>query len=346
MKRVWIGFLFFLFFASCANGLNQEEKQNIAIFKKNKESVVYISTSSKIIDYNTLTRYTIPKGSGSGFVWDKKGHIVTNYHVIRGANSARVKLFNGKSYAASLVGVYPKRDIAVLQINAPKDELKPVSLGNSDKLQVGQNVYVIGNPFGLSWTMTKGIVSALHRRVPSSDGSYISEAIQTDAAINPGNSGGVMLDSSGKVVGVSSAIYSPINASVGIGFAIPINLVKRVVTKIILFGHYIKPSIGIEVDERVNEYLHDVYGINGVAVLGVIANTPAAAIPLIPATIYADGTIEFGDIIVKVDGKKVNSIADLDDILDNKQIGDVVKLEILRGHKRIVIPIKLVGLDE
>ncbi len=346
MKKFCLSLFFILFFASCANGLSQEEKRNIAIFKKNKESVVFISTSSKIIDYYTLTRYTIPKGSGSGFVWDKKGHIVTNYHVIKGASSAKVKLFNGKSYKASLVGVYPRRDIAVLKINAPKNELKPVTLGNSDKLQVGQNVFVIGNPFGLNWTMTKGIVSALHRRVPSSDGSYISEAIQTDAAINPGNSGGVMLDSNGKVVGVSSAIYSPISGSVGIGFAIPINLVKRVVNKIILFGRYIKPSIGIEVDERVNKYLHDVFGIKGVAVLGVINGTSAAKIPLIPATIYGDGTIEFGDIITKVDGKEVNSLADLDDILDNKQIGDVVELEIIRGHKRFKVPIKLIGLDE
>ncbi len=329
---------------SCG-GLTKEEKRNIEIFKKNRDSVVFISTHQRVVDYYSLTRYTVPKGSGSGFIWDKKGHIVTNYHVIDGASIANVKLHNGKSYRASLVGAYPRRDIAVLKINAPKSELKPVKVGSSSNLKVGQSVYAIGNPFGLDWTMTKGIVSALNRKVPSSDGVLMSGAIQTDAAINPGNSGGVMLDSSGRVIGVNSAIFSPSGGSVGIGFAIPIDLVKRVVDKLIKYGKYIKPSIGIETDERINQYLKDTLGIKGVAILGLLRGSDALNKGLIPANFYSDGTIDFGDIIVGVNGKRVESVYDLDDILERQKIGSSVELNIIRGKKRIKVPIKLIGLN-
>ncbi len=330
---------------SCGSKLTKEEQKNIEIFNNNKDSVVFISTSNKVVDYYTLTKYTIPRGSGSGFIWDKKGDIVTNYHVIAGASNATVKLHNGKSYKAYLVGVYPRRDIAVLRIDAPKKELKPVKLGNSSNLQVGQNVYIIGNPFGLDWTMTKGIVSALNRKVPTNDGMLLSGAIQTDAAINPGNSGGVMLDSSGEVIGVNNLIYTPSGGSVGIGFAIPIDLVKRVVTNLIKYGKYTKPSIGIETDDRLNRYLKRNLGIKGVAVVGVLNGSDAKRKHLIPAKFYMDGTIDFGDIITSINGKKVESIEDLDDELEKQNIGSTVELGILRGNKNITIPIKLMGLD-
>ena len=331
-------------FSSCGSNLTKSEKRDISIFNNSKDSVVYISTSNRVVDYNTLTRYNVPKGSGSGFIWDKKGHIVTNYHVINGANSATVKLHNGKSYKASLVGVYKRRDIAVLKIDAPKKELKPVKLGSSANLQVGQSAYVIGNPYGLDWTMTKGIVSALNRKVPTDDGMLLSGAIQTDAAINPGNSGGVMLNSSGEVIGVNNLIFSPSGGSIGLGFAIPIDLVKRVVTKLIKYGKYIKPSIGIEIDDRTNRYLKS-SGISGVAVLGLVDGSDAQKKGLVPARFYSDGTIDFGDIILAADGKKVESLEDLDDILERKKIGSTVELKILRGDKKITIPIKLIGLD-
>ena len=334
-----------LFIVSCSSELTAREKRDIEIFQKNRDSVVFISTHQKVVDYYSLTRYSVPKGSGSGFIWDKEGHIITNYHVIDGASSAKVKLHNGKSYQAKLVGVYPRRDIAVLQIDAPSSELKPVKVGKSSDLKVGQSVYAIGNPFGLDWTMTKGIVSALNRKVPSGDGIMMSGAIQTDAAINPGNSGGVMLNSSGEVVGVNSAIYTPSGGSVGIGFAIPIDLVKRVVDKLIKYGKYIKPSIGIETDERVNRYLKETLGIKGVAILGLIRGSDAMKKGLISANFYSDGTIDFGDIIVGVDGKKIESIYGLEDILERKKIGERVELQILRGQKRLNIPIKLIGLD-
>jgi len=334
-----------LTFNSCGSSLSKEEKNNIKIFKDSRDSVVFISTSNKVTDYTTLTRYTVPKGSGSGFIWSKKGYIVTNFHVINGASNATVKLRDGKTYNAYLVGVYPRRDIAVLKIDAPKSKLHPVKLGSSKNLQVGQNVYAIGNPYGLDWTMTKGIISALNRKIPSYDGIMVTGAIQTDAAINPGNSGGVMLDSSGRVIGVNSVIYSPTGGSVGIGFAIPIDYVKRVVTKLIKYGKYIKPSIGIEVDSRINRYLSDVLGIKGIAVLGLVAGSDAEKKGLIPATFYSDGAIDFGDIIVSINDKKVSSIEDLDDFLETLKIGSKVKLGILRGDKKIDIYVRLVGLE-
>ena len=331
--------------SSFSYALTSQEHNDINIFKNNRDSVVFISTNKKIIDYTTLTRYIVPRGSGSGFIWNKDGYIVTNYHVVRGASSATVKLSDGKSYQAFPVGSYPRRDITVLKIKAPQNELKPIKLGNSDKLQVGQSVYAIGNPYGLDWTMTKGIVSALNRKVTFSDGGVMSGAIQTDAAINPGNSGGVMLDSSGRAIGVNSAIYSPNGGSVGIGFAIPINLVKKVVKKIIKYGHYIKPSLGIESDDITNNYLNNTLNIKGVAVLGVIRGSDAYKNGLIPARFYSDGSVDFGDIIVVVDGKKVSTVTDLDDILEKHKIGDIVNVTILRGRVRKSIPIKLTGLN-
>ena len=328
-----------------SNNLTKNENKNIKIFNNTKDSVVFISTQESVIDYNTLNKYTIPKGSGSGFIWDKLGHIVTNYHVIEGSNSAKVKLRNGKVYYAKLVGLYPRRDIAVLKIDAPKELLKPVKIGDSENLKVGQEVYAIGNPYGLDWTMTKGIVSALNRQVPLDKYSVMSKAIQTDAAINPGNSGGVMLNSSGEVIGVNSAIFSPSGGSVGIGFAIPINIVKKVVSNLIKYGKYTKPSIGIETDDRINSSLKDALGVRGVAVLGVLRESDAYKKGLKSATFYSDGSIDFGDIITAINGKKIKNVYDLDDILDTLKIGSVVNLEILRGKDKINIPIKLIGLD-
>ena len=332
-------------FALYSFNATSSEERNIKIFKENRESVVFISTQESVIDYYSLNRFTLPKGSGSGFIWDKEGHIVTNYHVIEGASSAKVKLYNGKSYDAKLIGLYPKRDIAVLKIDAPKKFLKPVKLGSSANLEVGQEVYAIGNPYGLDWTMTKGIVSAINRKVPLGNGLMISGAIQTDAAINPGNSGGVMLDSKGRLIGVNSAIYTPSGGSVGIGFAIQIDLVKRVVQKLIANGSYIKPTIGIESDDRINNYLKSTLGIKGVAVLGLVSGSDAQRVGLQSAKFYSDGTIDFGDIIVAINGKKVESIYDLDDVLERLQIGDSVTLDILRGKKIIQKKVKLIGLE-
>ncbi|NPA82065.1 MAG: PDZ domain-containing protein [Epsilonproteobacteria bacterium] len=317
------------------------EKTNISIFEHSKDSVVYISTLQTVVDPWSRSVWDVPRGTGSGFVWDKFGHIVTNFHVIEGASSARVRLSNGVDYPATLVGADPSHDLAVLKIDPVLNVMKPVIIGDSKSLKVGQIVYAIGNPFGLDWTMTMGIISALDRVIDEESGAKIKHAIQTDAAINPGNSGGPLLDSAGRVIGVNTAIYSPSGASAGIGFAIPIDLVNRVVSRLIAYGRYVKPSLGIESDDRVNAMLKRRYGIEGVAVLSVRVGSGAYKAGLVPAKFYPDGTFEFGDIILKVNGKRVKSLEELDEVLDNFSIGDRVVLEVLRGDKTIELPVIL-----
>ncbi len=317
--------------------LMEIEKSNIAIFEQAKPSVVYISTLQKVVDYWSMSVWNVPKGTGSGFIWDEFGHIVTNYHVIEGASEAVVTLSNGLGYKAKLVGADPGHDLAVLKIKPIPGVMKPVIIGDSDNLKVGQIVYAIGNPFGLDWTMTTGIISALDRVINEENGAKIKHAIQTDAAINPGNSGGPLLDSAGRVIGVNTAIYSPSGASAGIGFAIPINLVNKVVSSLIAYGRYRPPVLGIESDDRLNRLLRRRFGIEGVAVLGVVPQTPAARLNLKPTRVYGDGRILFGDIIVAVDGKRVATLSELREILEDHQRGDVITLRLLRDGKEIVV---------
>lgn len=212
--------------------LSSYENQTIRIFETNKNSVVYISTAQSVVDVWTRNVYNIPRGTGSGFVWDETGHIVTNYHVISKANSANIRLSDGRDYPASLVGAAPELDLAVLKIDVTFKPPRPIALGTSHDLKVGQNVYAIGNPFGLDWTLTTGIVSALDRSIGDRN-SAIHHLIQTDAAINPGNSGGPLLDSAGRLIGVNTAIFSPSGAYAGVGFAIPVDIVNEVVPQIL-----------------------------------------------------------------------------------------------------------------
>lgn len=212
--------------------LSGNETQTIHLFETNKNSVVYISTAQSVMDVWTRNIYKIPRGTGSGFVWDEAGHIVTNYHVIAQASGATIRLSDGRDYAASLVGVAPESDLAVLKIDVTFKPPRPIVLGTSRDLKVGQNVYAIGNPFGLDWTLTTGIVSALDRTIGDQN-SAIHHLIQTDAAINPGNSGGPLLDSAGRLIGVNTAIFSPSGAYAGVGFAIPVDVVNEIVPKIL-----------------------------------------------------------------------------------------------------------------
>ncbi|MBN2869846.1 MAG: trypsin-like peptidase domain-containing protein, partial [Campylobacterales bacterium] len=193
-------------------GLCDEEVLGINLFEENKDSVVYIATAQAVVDVWTRNIYNIPRGAGSGFVWDEWGHIVTNYHVISGASEAHVRLNDGRDYPVSLVGAAPEHDLAVLKINVPFKPPRPITIGESRNLRVGQKVYAIGNPFGLDWTLTTGVVSALDRSIGEREGNAIHHLIQTDAAINPGNSGGPLLDSAGRLIGVNTAIYSPSGA--------------------------------------------------------------------------------------------------------------------------------------
>lgn len=236
--------------------LAADEKTTIELFEKSRASVVYITTAQLVRDVWTRNVFSVPRGTGSGFIWDDAGHVVTNFHVIQGASEATVKLADGRDYQAALVGTSPAHDIAVLKIGVGFKRPPAVPVGTSADLKVGQKVFAIGNPFGLDWTLTTGIVSALDRSLPGeAGGPAIDHLIQTDAAINPGNSGGPLLDSAGRLIGINTAIYSPSGASAGIGFAVPVDTVMRVVPQLIKTGKYIRPALGIEVDEQLNARL-------------------------------------------------------------------------------------------
>src|SRR5690349_16368807 len=235
--------------------LTPDERVTIDVFERSKRSVVYISTSERVRDPWTRNVRSIPRGTGSGFVWDERGNIITNYHVIEGASGARVRLNDGRDYPATLIGSSESHDLSVLHINVPSNPPPPLPIGSSHDLRVGQRVFAIGNPFGLDWTLTTGIVSALDRALDGDGGHTIEHLIQTDAAINPGNSGGPLLDSAGRVIGMNTAIYSPGGASSGFGFAVAIDTIDGVGTALIAYGNYASPSVGIDTDDDVNDTL-------------------------------------------------------------------------------------------
>ncbi|MBI4290234.1 MAG: trypsin-like peptidase domain-containing protein [Betaproteobacteria bacterium] len=310
--------------------LAADEKATIELFEKSRDSVVFISTQARVRDFWTRNVFTVPRGTGSGFIWDDAGHVVTNFHVIEGASEATVKLSDGRDYRAGLVGVSPAHDIAVLRIGVGFKRPPPVPLGTSAELKVGQKVFAIGNPFGLDWTLTTGIVSALDRTLGSESGVSIEHLIQTDAAINPGNSGGPLLDSAGRLIGINTAIYSPSGASAGIGFAVPVDTVNRVVPQVIRHGKYLRPGLGIEVDEELNRRLTSLLKVEGVVVLRVAPGSAAAKAGLKGASIGRDGSVVPGDIIVAVEGKPVDSVGKLLSRLDDFKIGDTVRLSVIR----------------
>src|SRR6267142_6380541 len=258
--------------------LAADEKATIELFERSKGSVVDVSSKTQVLDLFSRNIFTIPQGTGSGFVWDGRGHIVTNNHVIMNAAGARVRLNDGRDYTATLVGASPAHDLAVLRITVAHRRPPPLPIGVSADLKVGQKAFAIGNPFGLDWSLTTGIVSALDRALPDEDGKGVLEhLIQTDAAINPGNSGGPLLDSSGRLIGINSAIFSPSGAYAGIGFAVPVDTVNRVVPQLIAKGKYVRPVLGIEIDEQLNHLIARQLGLKGVVVLKVSPGSPAEA---------------------------------------------------------------------
>lgn len=264
--------------------LAASEQSTIAVFNAARDSVVFITTAERVVDPWTRNAYDVPRGNGSGFVWDELGHVVTNNHVIAGASRAVVRLADGRAFSARLVGRAPEHDLAVLHIGVATGRPSALPIGTSSDLRVGQSVFAIGNPFGLDWTMTPGIVSALGRELPGDGGPPIRGLIQTDAAINPGNSGGPLIDSAGRLIGVNTAIFSPSGGSAGIGFAVPVDTVNRVVPQLIARGNYTPPRLGILFDPRVDSMLAQ-SGASGVLVLGVDPKSPAAHAGLIPARI-------------------------------------------------------------
>ena len=320
--------------------LAADEESTIHLFEHAKSSVVFITTREQVMDPWTRNIFSIPKGTGSGFIWDDAGHVVTNYHVVADSSDARVRLSDGRDYKAALVGASRPHDLAVLRIGVAFDRPPAVLVGTSHDLKVGQKVFAIGNPFGLDWTLTTGIVSALDRSLPSDQGAVIQHLIQTDAAINPGNSGGPLLDSAGRLIGINTAIFSPSGAFAGIGFAVPVDTVNRVVPELVSGGKYVRPALGIEVDEELNRQVTEKLGVEGVLVLRVTPGSAAEAAGLRGARIDEDG-ITPGDIIVAIGGKPVDSVAKLLGILDDHRVGEAVPVEVLREGGKTELTVTL-----
>ena len=308
--------------------LMADELNNIAVFRAASPSVVNITALGLERDLFSRNVQQVPQGTGTGFVWDTAGHLVTNYHVIQDAAGARVTLSDQSSYKAELVGAFPDRDLAVLKIVAPAGKLKPLPVGSSRDLQVGQQVYAIGNPFGLDQTLTTGIVSALHREIESVTRRVIRGAIQTDAAINPGNSGGPLLDSAGRLIGVNTAIFSPSGASAGIGFAIPVDEVNRIVPRLIRDGRMVRPALGVTGGgAEINRAL----GLpKGVPLVRIQRGGPAAKAGL-KAFARGDGGVVQGDVITAINDEAVEDADDMLNALEKLNPGDSATLTLWRA---------------
>jgi len=315
-----------------------QEKATIDLFENAAPSVAFITTKGIKRDYWSNQVYKVPNGSGSGFIWDKKGHIVTNFHVVKDGQEWEVTLSDQSIWDAELVGFEPRKDLAILKIKAPAEKLTPIPIGSSNDLRVGQSVYAIGNPFGLDQTLTTGIISALGREIESLARIPIRDVIQTDAAINPGNSGGPLLDSSGRLIGVNTAIYSPSGASVGIGFSIPVDVVNWVVPDLIKFGKVQRPVIGIEL---VPEQYTQRWGVKGAMILDVNPGSEAEKAGLIPTKQNRQGSVRYGDIITAVNDKKVVSNHDLMLALEAYKPEEIVDLSIIRDEKEITVTLPL-----
>ncbi|HEX3314987.1 MAG TPA: trypsin-like peptidase domain-containing protein [Gemmataceae bacterium] len=311
-----------------AGKLADDETTTIKIFEEASPSVVNVQSLISEQNPFNLNVQKIARGTGTGFVWDEKGHIVTNYHVVKDAGQVQVTLWDHSTWDAYQVKYDELNDLAVLWTNAPAGRLKPLPIGESSKLKVGQKTFAIGNPFGLDQTLTTGIVSALDREIEGDGGRTVKGMIQTDAAINPGNSGGPLLDSSGRLIGVNTAIISPSGTSAGIGFAIPVDEVNRVVPRLLRNEVIARPSLGIQAaPDTVAARL----GIDGVVILNVYANGPAAKAGLKPSRRGPNGRINWGDAITALDDHKVDSTETLADVLEkNYQVGQSLKVHYLR----------------
>ena len=323
--------------------LRPEEAHLVKLFEKASRSVVFITNTTVRRRFLFEPRKEVAQGSGSGFVWDKKGHIVTNYHVIAGADSVIVSFDSKSNYRASLVGLAADKDLAVLKIDAPGDRLYPLSIGTSDTLKVGMMALAIGNPFGLDRSLSKGIISALGREFRSLTGRTITSAIQTDAAINPGNSGGPLLNSRGQLIGVNTTIISGSGSSSGVGFAIPVNTVRRVVEQLIRFGKIVRPTLGIFSfsDEQARSW--DIE--RGVVIKNVAQDSGAAAAGLRGVRELRNRRIELGDVIVGIAEDVVDDEDDLLNALEKFKAGDRVKVSVLRDGKEKTVTVKLQGAE-
>ena len=310
--------------------LTDDEQNNISVFKSASPSVVFVTNTQLRRQRFSLNVMEIPRGSGTGFIWDESGLIVTNYHVVQGANKITIELQSNKSYQATVVGSAPEKDIALLKIDAPNEDLKPLPLGDSTSLAVGRKVLAIGNPFALDTTLTVGVVSALGREIKSITNRTIKNVIQTDAAINPGNSGGPLLNSNGQLVGVNTAIYSPTGASAGIGFAIPVNALKVIIPQLIEHGKLIRPVLGIE---TLTDYWTRRLRVKGVAILSVREGLPAAKAGMVGVREDRRGKIHLGDVIIAINGQNVINEDSLLNQLEQFSPGDTIDVTTLKDEK-------------
>jgi S1-C subfamily serine protease len=317
--------------------VSTSEEATIKLFEDAAPSVVFITTTAVQQDYWSRNAYEIPSGTGSGFIWDDEGHIVTNFHVINGSYKAKVTLSDQTTYDAEVVGYESRKDLAVLKINA-NHTLKPIPLGSSHDLKVGQSVFAIGNPFGLDQTLTTGIISALGREIESVDKVPIRDVIQTDAAINPGNSGGPLLDISGRLIGVNTAIYSPSGAYAGIGFSIPVDAVNWVVPDLIKYGKLQRPMLGVDL---VQQQVIDRMELQGALVMEVTEGGGAEKAGILPTRRNSNGDIILGDLIVELNDEPIKSNNDLLLALEKYKSGDQVKVKVKRKEQSTTLTVTL-----
>jgi S1-C subfamily serine protease len=323
-----------------ADDLLASERNTIEVFRRVSGSVVYVAnTKARRGDFFFEPGQT-PQGEGSGFVWDERGHIVTNYHVVYGGERFSVSLSDGATYEAALVGVAPRKDLAVLRIDAGR-ALKPVEIGDSEHLVVGQKVLSIGNPFGLDSSLTTGVISALGREIESIAGTRIENVIQTDASINPGNSGGPLLDSRGRVIGVTTAIYSASGTSAGIGFAVPAATVARLVPQLIEHGRVRWAGLGVQV---MPDHIAAQWGVSGVIVRQVLPDSPAAKAGIHSMRVDRLGNPRVLDVITHIDDRPVARVIDLVDLLDDFEPGDSVTVTFDRGGESFAVEVQLDAL--
>jgi len=322
--------------------LSAAEETTIEIYRNASDSVVFITKLSVQMDPFRRNMMTLPAGTGSGFVWDDQGHIVTNFHVVAGGQGARVTLHDQSVWPAQLVGTYPDKDIAVLKIDAPLETLRPLPVGSSSNLQVGQHVFAIGNPFGLDQTLSTGVISGLGREIMSLSRRPIQGVVQTDAAINPGNSGGPLLDSAGRLIGMNTAIYSPSGASAGVGFAVPVAAIARAVPQLINDGQVERAGLGIRIDEG---QLASRLGLRGALVIGIVPGSGAAEAGLRPTVRdRRTGRIIVGDLIVAIDGEEVADVLDLYRVLDGLEVGHTAEVTLQRDGQQRTAQVRLTPL--
>jgi len=315
-----------------AGDLASDEKATIELFKAASPAVVHVTNLLEQRDFSSLNVQQVPRGTGTGFVWDTDGHVVTNYHVVQGASVVRVVFQDGTGYDSRDIVGYADKDIAVIHVGASRDRLKPIAVGSSHDLQVGQKTFAIGNPFGLDQTLTTGIISALGREIDSANNHPIRGVIQTSAAINPGNSGGPLLDSSGRLIGMNTSIISPSGAFAGIGFAIPVDDINQVVPQLINHGKVVRPRLGVQIAAKQDA---EKFGVTeGALIWSTVPGSPAERAGLQGMSQDSQGTIHTGDVIVAVNGQAVQKATDLFSLLEKFKPGDAVRIGYLRAGQR------------